>query len=641
MLNFVWVWVFAQLSGIINQYSKVLGFPAADQVQVQTPAPFNPGDRILIYQAQGAQITTLNNSTYGDIQSIGGAGLFEFASIQSISGDVLTLDCALTRSFGDPVTGAIQVVRVSYHTGNVSVDGPVSAQPWDGNKGGIVVIETEGVLTLNADIVVSGQGFRGGVRSLNQTTNTCFTGDPNLYTDTTWYGPQTMYAGNKGEGVAAPPSNSHIAHRGKIASGGGGGNMHNCGGGGGGSIGAGGDGGWTTCACVGNSYPNLLLSPVGKGGASLGAYLNASAPRLFLGGGGGGGQQNNNEGGNGGNGGGIIIIRAAQIVGNNRVLRADGQTVVQSLGSNCAFANATSSGNDGAGGGGGGGSIAIYCSSFSGALHLSAQGAPGQHASWQTCPCLNTPDHGPGGGGGGGLIALSNSNLPPLVSVSVTGGPNGQERSPRNENVNGCNNTGNSNCIPSGPARFSRGATAGADGSVLYDLSWTAVSPCPLSDISLRTWKTHVCPTGHVHHKWEITSSVPVVEVHIAWSALKNPSLSGEATFSGSSSGSGEHILPESGTYEVRLLAILPGGRRHLLSQRTLEWHTPFILKGRQLTLFANSEGYCNIYDARGQLLLQASLFPMQPLFWDLSAWPAGPYLLQTHEGTFRFVLAE
>lgn len=382
MLTCLWAWVWAQLSGVVNQYSKVVSFPAINQIQVQDPSPFAPGDRILVHQAKGAQISTQNNSTYGDIQSVGSAGVFEFTYVQSISGDILTLDCPLQYSYGNPVTDAIQVVKVSYHTGDVSIIGQVTALPWDGDKGGIVVIETQGTLTLNADIQVSGQGFRGGSPSSNQTTNSCSTGDPDLYRDTTWYGPPTMYAGSKGEGIALPPSNSHLAHRGKMASGGGGGNMHNCGGGGGGNYGAGGQGGWTTCACVGNLYTYLIQSPTGKGGTALNGYVTAPpGQRLFFGGGGGGGQQNNNEGGGGGNGGGIVILQAREIVGNNHWIRADGQTAIQNLGANCAFANAASSGNDGAGGGGAGGSILLYCGLYTGQLNLSVQGARGQDAS--------------------------------------------------------------------------------------------------------------------------------------------------------------------------------------------------------------------------------------------------------------------
>jgi len=59
----------------------------------------------------------------------------------------------------------------------------------------------------------------------------------------TYFGSVDDQAGRKGEGVANWPGFNHYAYRGKLASGGGGGNNHNTGGGGGSNYGAGGQGG--------------------------------------------------------------------------------------------------------------------------------------------------------------------------------------------------------------------------------------------------------------------------------------------------------------------------------------------------------------------------------------------------------------
>jgi len=64
------------------------------------------------------------------------------------------------RTFGNPATDAIQLVKVAYSSSNLTITGTVTALPWDGSKGGIVVIETDGTLSLNANINVRGQGFR-------------------------------------------------------------------------------------------------------------------------------------------------------------------------------------------------------------------------------------------------------------------------------------------------------------------------------------------------------------------------------------------------------------------------------------------------------------------------------------------------
>ncbi len=633
--------VLAQLSGMVNQYSPVMSFPGPGQVEVLDPTLFAPGDRILIYQAKGATITTANNSTYGTVVNLGGAGLFEFANIQSISGGTLLLNCPLTRPFGDPATDAIQVVKVSYHPTDVSVDGQVYAQPWDGKSGGLVVIETEGTLTLNADIKVSGQGFRGGVRSQNQTNGSCGSGDPDLFRDTTWFGPADMWAGNKGEGIANWPSNQHLAHRGKLANGGGGGNLHNCGGGGGGNYGAGGTGGWTTCACVANIYTYLIQSPVGRGGEALGGFLTPSDPRLFFGGGGGGGQQNNGEGGHGGNGGGIILLRAAHIVSNpGAALVAEGTTSSHNLGPNCANANTASSGNDGAGGGGAGGSIAIYCPTFTGTLPISAQGARGQHASWETCPCIGTPDHGPGGGGSGGFVAFSEAALPPNVSLSLGGGLNGQERTPRNENANGCNNSGNSNCIPPGSARFDRGATPGDPGGTLLNLAWTPVSPCPLALLRLVAWETHMDPAGRVTHPYKLQSDFPLTEIALDLRPLAAKQTPYHLTFPPTLEGTLTYSLPAPGTYEVTFSVRSPEGPTRLLARKLITWEMPFLLEGQTLRLQASEAEPFALYDALGRLLAQGSLYPTQPLTLDLSAYPSGLYLLRLGQRAYPLRLA-
>lgn len=626
-------WAGAQLSGIVNQYAAVEAFTDPTTIQVDNAAGFAAGDRVLVYQAKGATIDQTNSATYGDITAINGAGLFEFGVVQSISGDMITLSCPLTRSFDftNPVGAAIQLVKVSYHAGDVSLTGTVTTLPWDGQKGGLVVIETEGTLTFNADIDVRGRGFRGGDRSLNG-------GSGSACNTSTYFGASDDQAGRKGEGIANWPNLNHYGYRGKIANGGGGGNNHNCGGGGGGNYGAGGKGGWTTCGsrwwCPGVSVTN---SGTGLGGLSLSSYLSAVNPRLFFGGGGGGGHQNNDQGGAGGPGGGIVILRASQIVGNGRQILASGAQGVQNLGSGCGQGNVSFAGNDGGGGGGGGGAIALYCPTYAGNLTLDVRGAAGQNCGSPLCAC--TPDHGPGGGGGSGYAWFSTAILPPGLTVLATGGQNGIELTPLDENQHGCTNTGN--CIPAGPDRYNRGATPGQNGASLYSLTWTPVSPCPLSTATLRAWTIQLSPTGQVRHEWEVATEKPLSSVEVTWKALGRDSCSGQALLAGHALGSGQHTFPAPGVYEMSFFVRWPEGGRRLLAQRTVRWETPFHLEGRRLFLSSVREGYCKVYDTQGRLLLQSPLHPDQTLEWDLSTWPAGFYLLETQEGAYRFGLAD
>lgn len=471
---------YGQLSGIVNAYSAVLAFPGPNQVMVANPGIFNPGDRILIHQAQGATIDQTNGTpSYGDIISIGSAGLFEFNVVAAVTGNVLTLQCPLLYAYGDPATAGIQVVRVSYHAGDVSITGPVTAPAWDGSTGGIVVIETEGTLTFGANIDVRGRGFRGGPRSANQTIPGCGTpGTPNAF-----HGPISDTAGQKGEGVAIWPDPNHRACRGKIANGGGGGNIHNTGGGGGGGAGNGGQGGWTTCGCVGYNASLLPLSGWGYGGVGLASYNTATTPRAFFGGGGGGGQQNNDESTDGGAGGGIVILRAAQIAGNNFSILAGGAKASRTPA--VCTGQPTEAGQDGGGGGGGGGTVVLFgVSNYLSGLLVDVSGAAGGNIGYRVyppgcAPCTN--DHGPGGGGGGGFVLESNLALHPLLTLNLSGGGAGQELTPCQQTPPPLNCTNCANCLTDPVTRVFRGATAGADGTVLTQVSLTPVQACPLA----------------------------------------------------------------------------------------------------------------------------------------------------------------
>ena len=155
-------WAWAQLSGIVNSYAAVTALVDPATVTVDDPSPFNVGDRVLLYQAKGATISTNNDPTYGNITSIGSAGVFEFHQIAAISGNNITFTCPRVRAFGNPATDAIQLVKVAYSSSNLTITGTVTALPWNGSKGGIVAIETDGTLSFNANVNVRKQGFRGG-----------------------------------------------------------------------------------------------------------------------------------------------------------------------------------------------------------------------------------------------------------------------------------------------------------------------------------------------------------------------------------------------------------------------------------------------------------------------------------------------
>ncbi|MFS8085019.1 MAG: isopeptide-forming domain-containing fimbrial protein, partial [Acidobacteriota bacterium] len=292
----------------------------------------------------------------------------------------------------------------------------LTAAPWNGATGGILVIDVAGNLNLGgATVSVDGMGFRGGgTRQLNGGSGGTNTDFRNVAT--------SNFHGGKGEGVVGTPRyvydsvfntvtdtgvegypNGSTA-RGAPGNAGGGGtdgnpttNDQNSGGGGGANGGAGGLGG------------NTWSSNLARGGYG-GASITGAADLVVLGGGGGGGSRNNSTGtaSSGGAGGGIVMIRSASVSGSGTI-SANG-------------ANGNGADNDGGGGAGAGGSVLFVASSGGlGGLTINARGGRGGNAWPNQAPNGSPGDrHGPGGGGGGGSIAVSAS-----ASTDVSGGANG------------------------------------------------------------------------------------------------------------------------------------------------------------------------------------------------------------------------
>ena len=416
------------ISGIINNYTAVTNIPVCNPcsntcnyVDVTSTTGFAVGDKVLIIQMKGATTDLSNTAAFGTIQSVGNTGLYEYKTIASITGSTLTFTSTLYNTYDVP--GLVQVVRVPQYV-NAAVTAKLTAQPWNGATGGILVFDVSGTLTLNADVDVTALGFRGGIGASNGTTYP--SDEKNYFYTGTIYEP----AAPKGEGIAVMLTGYELG-RGAYANAGGGGNAHNGGGGGGSNGGAGGLGG--------NQY-NTFTGSVANG---IGGYAitYAGGDRMYMGGGGGAGHQNNFFGTNGGNGGGMIFINAATVVGNSHKIIAAGDS----------SKSTTGGGNDGAGGGGGGGAIKINATSFSGNISLVATGGNGGDNTYTA-----TDEHAPGAGGGGGIICLASATVPAGVTTNVAGGTRGLYRSngdnfgttagATGEVLNACNFV-----IPSGP----------------------------------------------------------------------------------------------------------------------------------------------------------------------------------------------
>lgn len=199
------------------------------------------GDLIMIYQAQGAIIDATNTMNYGSVTNYNGAGSYELAYVESVSGNTITLNCAVKLSYF--AARYVQVIRIpQYTTLTVNAASSVVAIPWGSSSfGGVDPSSSErrrggfvGVLanninnngSINANIA----GFRGGTIE-NSTAGAGVGFNTHFVTN------NPDFSAEKGESIAGYRTDYDLINgrygRGSAANGGGGGNSHNAGGGGG------------------------------------------------------------------------------------------------------------------------------------------------------------------------------------------------------------------------------------------------------------------------------------------------------------------------------------------------------------------------------------------------------------------------
>ncbi len=381
---------------IINEYTPVLSFdPCKNLLNVEDASKFNVGDTVLMIQMKGAIIDSTNTAAFGTITNYKNAGNYEFNYVKAKTGNVIELLNVVERQYDIPL-GKVQLIRVPYFQ-NYNATSVLTCLPWDGSKGGVLVFNVQNSLQLNANIDVSGKGFRGGT----SITNPLFTCNHTEFFTSANDGGS---AAKKGEGIFN--TNTLLSGRGKLANGGGGGNSTNSGGAGGGNGGAGGAGGYQYIGCGSSNFQN---------GGIAGSFLSYTnvLNKIFLGGGGGAGHQNDIPAvASGGNGGGIVIIACNAINTNGFGIKSNGETPAHLLGSN----------DDGRSGGGAGGTVLLSYTTLTGSANAEVKGGDGDYSS-ATRPAVDL--HGPGGGGGGGIVWINKPAYPGTVLTNIIGGKNG------------------------------------------------------------------------------------------------------------------------------------------------------------------------------------------------------------------------
>ena len=148
------------IGGIINNYTPVIDINSCNNsVTVEDASAFNVGDTILMIQMKGVVIDSSNSSAFGTVLNYKNAGNYEFNYVKSKTGNNIELVNTLTRQYDFP-TGKVQLVRVPYYTGAI-ITTTLTCLPWDGSKGGILVLNAADSIVFKADIDVSGKGSEG------------------------------------------------------------------------------------------------------------------------------------------------------------------------------------------------------------------------------------------------------------------------------------------------------------------------------------------------------------------------------------------------------------------------------------------------------------------------------------------------
>ncbi len=328
------------------------------------------GDLVMIWQAAGNSPRAACVPSMG-LAAFAGAGRYELARVSSIDGKVVVVGAALSSAY----SGRTQLVRVPEYT-NVSIEGDVEADPWDGRKGGIVALLATGAVRGNGAFVADQAGFAGGAGTLRLAKDTSNCGGENQIATVVGYT-------QKGEGIFGESGSLGAPC---FGSGGGGGACINAGGGGGGHGGAGGLGGRTWSK---DSVDKKMgrAEPSGRGGAALDDY--GPALRLLMGGGGGAGEADDGDPlPSGGAGGGVVFVRASQIEESLSIDVSGGP----------GFSNSAS-----AGGGGGAGGLIVLRATTVALGDAKANGGNGGDS------LSTTESNGPGGGGGGGVIWIDSA----------------------------------------------------------------------------------------------------------------------------------------------------------------------------------------------------------------------------------------
>jgi Cys-rich repeat protein len=338
------------------------------------------GARVVLHQTQGSAAV---------------AGAYEFNTVTAAAGATLQLATPLRNDYTTAGTARAQLVVVqAYNDLVIGPTGELTAPEWNGRTGGILAVETTGVVLVEGAIRMNGRGFRGPFRGCTSSggSNRCRYGQQGE----SW----------SGLGATGPTPNA--------GGGGGGGQGEDCGSGGGGAYGTGASAGTPgDCGRAGSVSGFCALQCPNEGGAAGGPYgVSSLAGTIHLGSSGGEGGMDEDGGlpGAGGNGGGVILLRADGAVTVRGAITASG---ADGLNGNQTACGGVGCGMGGGGGGAGGG---VWIAAPSVSLGTSLVTATGGNGGQCSCRIFDVRRAAPAGRGGNGRVTV----VAPIASGVTT-----------------------------------------------------------------------------------------------------------------------------------------------------------------------------------------------------------------------------
>ena len=156
------------ISGVINEYASVDSIWGNQAVILSnTEHPFQPGDTALLMQIKGMSVYTHDDlGEFGWQQDLNNSGNYEFLLIDQVNSDTIIFTREFLKEYNAIETA--QLIRVKGYE-SARVIGTLEADHWNPEKGtgGVLAIIVTNTLTLEADIDLTAQGFRGGTPTLS------------------------------------------------------------------------------------------------------------------------------------------------------------------------------------------------------------------------------------------------------------------------------------------------------------------------------------------------------------------------------------------------------------------------------------------------------------------------------------------